>query len=389
MSQRFKCRKNFIAVLFFVLFCVGVSSLLILDHFLKNRENAMLQMQTEQSAVETDMEETVENQEENGEEQDSRSEIYEKEQDDLWILFDNLKFSRNDSQPRVGYYAMILICYIVLLGPVSYFVLKRLDRMEWMWVYVPVLALLFCGWIMVANRKAAVTEPMVDCVTVLSPEENPVVYLASTSPGKSAYQISFSPEIKDVMVLYLGGEYVLEGDSLYQKDIGYTLSRNKEKLTLSLMPEYAFCRDYFRLEMDQKETGKITVKSQKKNGGLEGILTNTTEYDFPYLLVYYQESYCLCKNVKSGDEITLEDFKWYSIYDPGKENQLEEELSDKQENDDNIRQIFNFAYEKYLMEADKSQLSLIGVLPEVESAVDCQNINLVSKGIFYQYEDGK
>jgi hypothetical protein len=330
--------------------------------------------------------------EENGGEQNSRIQLYEKEQDDLWILFDNLKFSRKDSQPRVGYISVILICYIVLLGPVSYFVLKRFDKMEWMWFYVPVLALLFTGWILVANRQVAVTEPIVDCMTVLSPEEDSVVYLASTSPGKSPYQIYFSPETKDVMALYLGGEYVMAEDRIYQKEMGYTLSRNADKLMLTLTPGYAFSRDYFRLETNQKETGKITIKSQGEDGSLEGELTNTTDYDFPYLLVYCQESYCLLRNVKSGDKITLEGSEWHSVYEMENENQSEEGLKNQLEEElktENIRQIFNFAYEKYLMETETDQISLIGVLPEVENVVDSQNVNLVSQGIFYQHEDGE
>jgi hypothetical protein len=46
MAQRHQREKNFIVVLFFVLFLVGVSSLLILHHFLKNREIAIAQLQS-------------------------------------------------------------------------------------------------------------------------------------------------------------------------------------------------------------------------------------------------------------------------------------------------------------------------------------------------------
>jgi vacuolar-type H+-ATPase subunit C/Vma6 len=96
--------------------------------------------------------------------------------------------------------------------------------------------------------------------------------------------------------------------------------------------------------------------------------------------------------VKSGDKITLEGSEWHSVYEMENENQSEEGLKNQLEEElktENIRQIFNFAYEKYLMETETDQISLIGVLPEVENVVDSQNVNLVSQGIFYQHEDGE
>ena len=45
--------------------------------------------------------------------------------------------------PGVGYIALFLGAYLILLIPINYLVLRRLDRREWAWISIPALAALF------------------------------------------------------------------------------------------------------------------------------------------------------------------------------------------------------------------------------------------------------
>src|SRR4029450_10710591 len=47
--------------------------------------------------------------------------------------------------PPVGGMIGLLALYIVLIGPVNYLVLKRLDKREWAWVTMPILILAFAA----------------------------------------------------------------------------------------------------------------------------------------------------------------------------------------------------------------------------------------------------
>lgn len=47
--------------------------------------------------------------------------------------------------PEVGSVALFLVVYIVVLVPLNYLILKRLDRREWAWITIPVLVVLFAG----------------------------------------------------------------------------------------------------------------------------------------------------------------------------------------------------------------------------------------------------
>lgn len=72
--------------------------------------------------------------------------------------------------PSAGVVAALLLGYLLLVGPLSYWVLKRLDKREWTWVTVPVLSLAFVGVIYLVGfgRNAAVFSHLIT-VTELVP----------------------------------------------------------------------------------------------------------------------------------------------------------------------------------------------------------------------------
>lgn len=380
MTGRRQKGGNFIIVLPFVLFCIVFLCLLKLGSGQNSTmpdsgEGSLSEANT--GAVSQEILEEVPYESEQMEETDS-----ENEQNDLWILFDNLKFGRKEAQPRIAYYAIILILYIVLLGPVSYFILKRADKMEYMWLYVPALAVIFSGWIIITNHHTKVTKPVVDSLTVLSPQQEDVVYVGSTSPGKKSYELLFKSEVKEVTPLYMGGEYVLLGDSLWKKARPYTILEKENQISLSLNPQSAFTRDYFRLDLEKKETDSLEISVDVSGELPVGGIANATEYDFSYVMVYYQEQYSIYQSVGSSEALNLKKTKWRSIYNP----ETKKERS-KTKKEDYVKQLLNFAYEKYLMEAPDDRFHVIGVLTECAGVMDDDNKNLISQGIYYQWAD--
>lgn len=380
MTGRRQKGGNFIIVLPFVLFCIVFFCLLKLgsgQNFTMPDSGEGSLSEANTGAVSQEILEEVPYESEGIEETDT-----ENEENDLWILFDNLKFGRKEAQPRISYYAVILIAYIILLGPVSYFILKRADKMEYMWIYIPVLAVIFSGWIIITNKHTKITKPVVDSLTVLSPQQEDVVYVASTSPGKKSYELLFGPEVKEVTPLYMGGEYILHGGSLWKKARPYTILENEGQISLSLNPQSSFTRDYFRLDLEKKEKDSLEISVDVSGELPEGRIANGTEYDFSYAMVYYQEQFSIYQNVESRETLELEKTKWRSIYNP--ENKKDQ---NKMKKEDNVKQLLNFAYEKYLMEAPDDRFYVIGVLSEFTGVMDDSNKNLVSKGIYFQWVD--
>ena len=59
--------------------------------------------------------------------------------------FDNVLQSDNlTALPGLGAIALFLACYIIIIGPVNYFILLKLRHREWLWYSIPVLVAAFC-----------------------------------------------------------------------------------------------------------------------------------------------------------------------------------------------------------------------------------------------------
>lgn len=313
-------------------------------------------------------------------EYDEELENIETEQNDLWILFDNLKFARKDKKPSLSFYAVVLILYLLLLGPVSYFWLKKMDKLEYLWFYIPILAVLFSGSILFVNLKTQVKVPVVDTLTVLSPQKNDVVYVASTSPGKKSYELVFDSKVQDIFPLYMGGEYELYEDTLVKKNRSYTILSNKDTRILCLNPPHSFTRDYFKLTLYEKEEKEIELEQISVSGNIpEGSFTNTTDYTFPYMMFYYQDQFCIYDKIKPGETIVLKKTDWSSVY-----NQNTPNLTVKIDPDSNVRQLMYFFYEKYCMNGEADSIYAAGFIPEYKGIMDETNKDLVSKGVYYQ-----
>jgi hypothetical protein len=68
-------------------------------------------------------------------------------------LVDGLAGARASRTPSWEVLALFLAAYIILLVPVSYFILKRLDRRDWAWITAPIVIVAFTAGSYVAARS--------------------------------------------------------------------------------------------------------------------------------------------------------------------------------------------------------------------------------------------
>jgi hypothetical protein len=118
--------------------------------------------------------------------------------------------------PPIGGLLALLFGYILLIGPINYLVLRRLDRREWAWVTMPVLIAIFAvgaygfgaalrGLDVIVN-EVAIVRGAPDAV-----EGSAQVYLGVFSPSRGTYQL----EVPGGALLSstLSGEFIGSGDN--------------------------------------------------------------------------------------------------------------------------------------------------------------------------------
>ena len=118
--------------------------------------------------------------------------------------------------PPIGGLLALLFGYILLIGPINYLVLRRLDRREWAWVTMPVLIGIFAVGAYAFGAALRGLDVIVNEVAIVrgapdATEGSAQVYLGVFSPSRGTYQI----EVPGGALLSstLSGEFIGAGDS--------------------------------------------------------------------------------------------------------------------------------------------------------------------------------
>lgn len=135
--------------------------------------------------------------------------------------------------PPVGGLIALLGAYILLIGPINYVVLRRLDKREWAWVTMPLLIVAFAVGAYVFGSLLRGSDVIVNEVAIVrgapgATEGAAQAYLGVFSPTRGTYQVRVpggallsSPITGDFSVDGAGSTLdVLQGDPARIRDLG-------------------------------------------------------------------------------------------------------------------------------------------------------------------------
>jgi hypothetical protein len=118
--------------------------------------------------------------------------------------------------PSIAGLIALLFGYILLIGPVNYLVLRRLDRREWAWITMPVLIAAFVAGSFGLGAAVRGLDVVLNEVAIVrgapdTTEGAAQVYLGIFSPGRGTYQV----EVQGGALLSstLSGDFVNGGDA--------------------------------------------------------------------------------------------------------------------------------------------------------------------------------
>lgn len=178
--------------------------------------------------------------------------------------------------PPITGLVALLGAYILLIGPVNYLVLRRLDRREWAWLTMPVLILAFTAGAFGFGAALRGNDVIVNEVAIVSgapgaTDGSAQVYVGIFSPSRGRYQVSvpggalLSSPIND----FFGGQGgvstqldVLQGDPARVRDlaVGFGSLRAIRAETAVTVP---LIETNLRLQ-DGRLMGTITNRSSER-----------------------------------------------------------------------------------------------------------------------------
>ena len=140
--------------------------------------------------------------------------------------------------PPIGGLILILLIYILLIGPINYFVLVRLDRREWAWFTMPALIVVFAVGAYGFGAALRGSSIVVNEVAIVrgapgTTDGTAQVYLGVFSPTRDVYQVSVAGGA--LLSAPLSGDFfgttgtantldVLQGDPARVRDLGVGFS---------------------------------------------------------------------------------------------------------------------------------------------------------------------
>ena len=204
---------------------------------------------------------------------------------------------------------VLIGCYVVLIGPVLYLILRRRRKSEWYWIGVPVLGLLFIAGVYIFGQGAQVRETRIYSVTAQQ----------SGSSQAETWFMGYQSGVKSWKVR-LNERYAAAGPgwdgyisrNATANDYFYTISRDGEGLWMGIKPRGNFDNGYFYARGTMESKGSLTGENlelsgldRKTNAVVSGTVVNGTSCDLAYLGVCVDSGIAVFSDVKAGEVLDL------------------------------------------------------------------------------------
>lgn len=217
--------------------------------------------------------------------------------------------------PNISAYVIILIAYIAIFL-IIYFVLKKIEKQQYIWISLPITAFLFMMLIFVISGKTRQNDPFLNYVSVVELGESKDIestFIATTSPKNDAYGFSILNNyevrfLNDYSFSTIAINYY-STEVLNKDDYKVSLTEDNESTLIGVNNQKAFGSVTFEAEQLLDDVGDINIELTYDGNGYSGTITNNTGYDLSDTGIITPFTALILKDLKSGEilEVYIED----------------------------------------------------------------------------------
>lgn len=200
---------------------------------------------------------------------------------------------------------VLIIIYVIMVGPILYLILRAAKKREWYWLGVPVLGILFIGVVFIFGQNLQVKNTRVYSVSMQQAdgkEKGKVdTYFSAYHSGVKPWNITLTDNYEYGGTGFSNYSYSGSTAEAYHYRVGYG-----ENIELGLNPYSNFETAYLYAGGSTEGCGEITTGDLvMTDADRSGSVTNQTKYDFPYLLVMSDNYFMVISDVKAGETVDL------------------------------------------------------------------------------------
>lgn len=200
---------------------------------------------------------------------------------------------------------VIIIVYVVLVGPVLYLILRKCKKCEWYWIGAPVLGILFIAGVFFLGQGVRVNETRVYSVTAQRADGNRAdTYFLAYHLGVRPWTVRLNDNY-ELAGPGLNGYYRVYSQST--DDYYYIVNNDSEGLSVGIKPKENFESGFLYASGRTESKGTISCGNLKATGGnISGTVTNGTDCDMSYMAVWSDSYIMVVSDVKAGETIDLQ-----------------------------------------------------------------------------------
>lgn len=229
--------------------------------------------------------------------------------DTMYNGTDTAQLADKSPKPSALLYALILLVYVVVIGPILYLILKARNQREKIWIAIPLLSLGFTGIIYCTGFLYRLDNPLVSTFTVVQLDnqlKKEGVYTNILCPKAENYKIQFKEGYSGFKVdenQYYGSLLPATSD---ENSYNCMIKKNGKGTEVLFKNSETFGKHM--LYVDKNSENNIgTLDSELKcyTNGFEGTVTNNTCYDLKDVVVSFEKNFCMVGDIKKGETLTI------------------------------------------------------------------------------------
>lgn len=211
--------------------------------------------------------------------------------------------------PKVGKYIAVLLVYVLVIGPPLYFVLKKLDKRNLIWVIVPVFSVLFGSFIYGIGGETRQDEPYIGFLTINTQGNgilNQETVFGVTAPYNDNYDLNFSSN-KNVVPEVEVNEYYSSSTVLQDSRYNIAVKYGGSTTQIRVRDYPAFETAYFNMTSSEPAAGEVESSLSFDEWKMTGGVTNRLGYDLKQAVLYAYGVIYPLGDLEQGQSVTLDE----------------------------------------------------------------------------------
>ncbi len=228
-------------------------------------------------------------------------------------ILNSMSFADVKKIPKSGRYMVILGIYILIIGPVTFILLRRLDKRSLTWGIVPLMALVFTLLVYFIGSDTRINTPYIGYVKLLNFEDdnkvNEELYFSLTAPYNHNYSLSIDGNY-DVSELRGSDDnsylYDYKRDKIYFDNYITSINYGARDTTLEVNNNPAFSPVYYQWENSYEAEDKLTYDIHYVGDKVYGTVTNGFNFDLTNAMLTSDGYVINIGEIRKGQTISLE-----------------------------------------------------------------------------------